>query len=114
MSAVVVGGVANGLFIPSIRMDAETVMLGRPDHVKPLASSKQKAAEVARETDVYTVHPLSLADQKGDDGPVTYNIFGILTVEGMPLQEAFEHLITGFVQNTARDLQDEMHSTIHH
>jgi len=99
MSCIFVGGVANGLFITSMDMGATAVELGRPQYVKPLASSKQENPDVVKESDIYIIHPIGLAV---DD--TMQAVYGIAVVEGMDISHAFEEIIIGFVRDTAEQL----------
>ena len=85
------------------------IELGRPLHVKPLASAMQKQPEIVREKDMYTVHPVGLAVGKNQQ-----LVYGIAVVDGMTLPEAFEEIIVGFVRDTAEQLAKQQRDLIKH
>ena len=107
MPCVVVGGVANGLFIPEMDMRAQRVELGRPEYIKPLVSATQQQPEIAKEKDVYNVHPIGLAVTKNQQ-----QVYGIAVVEGMELTAAFEEIMIGFVRDTAEQLAKQKREII--
>ena len=103
MDCVVVGGVADGIVIPVV-MGAERIELARPTYAKPLESSSQKDIDVAKESDIYIIHPINLVDDLDTAHSVVY---GIAVVEGMQLTEAYAQIITGFIQNATQQLLEE-------
>lgn len=99
MDCIVVGGVANGVLLKRIRMDAQWIELKRPEYIKPL-ESKDSDAEVVHEKDVYEIHALTLTNTN-EPGQ---HVFGIAVVEGQSLTWAYSQLVIGFVKNTTAEL----------
>ena len=103
MQGIVIGGVADGVIIPSMRADATFIELGRPTHLKPLAYAKQPAPEVAKETDVYQVCTLYI--DAGGPAPIP---FGIVILEGTTVVHAFSELVKGFAENVQTKMTAEL------
>ena len=101
LSCIVVGGCANGAFLPAVQLGAERIRLSRPAYIRPLASAVQKVPEIANEEDDYIIHPLGL--QESADAPVA--IMGVAVVAGRSLQWAFKQLVSGYAQNVVTELR---------
>lgn len=100
MDCIFVGGCANGVILEKIRMDAQYMLLKRPDYIKPVASALQSMPEVVHEDDTYEIHAISLTNT---DTRKTA-IFGIGVVEGKSLTWAFSELCKAHVEITTQRL----------
>ena len=101
LACIVVGGCANGVFLPRVQLGAERIEVSRPAYIRPLASAVQQVPEIANESDIYTIHPVGLQDVSG--GPVA--LMGIAVVAGRSLQWAFKQLVSGYSQNVVNELR---------
>lgn len=101
LSCIVVGGCANGAFLPHVRLGAQRIALKRPSYIKPLASAVQKIPEIANEEDEYIVHPIGLQD----DGAAAPAVVGVAVVAGRSLTWAFKQLVAGYSQNIVNELR---------
>lgn len=104
MDCIVVGGVANGLFLRRIRADATFIKLGQPQYARPLEHSTQTDVEMATEEDVYEVHPLSLVNSH--DRNIAH-VYGIAVIEGQSLTWAFKQLVLSHVEKSVRELREQ-------
>lgn len=100
MMCFVIGGCANGVTLPNVRIDAERIELKRPDYIKPIASATQKVPEIANESDVYIVHPLGMPNGEGKIA-----IVGIAVIEGQSLSWAFQQLVVAFAEKSVANLR---------
>lgn len=103
MQAIVIGGAANGVIIPSMLIDATVIELGRPDYVKPLERSTQAQPDVEMEKDRYDVCTIFLSDSENNPIP-----FGICVLQGKPMVWAFSELVKGFAQNVINQSKENL------
>lgn len=102
MQCIVVGGVANGVLIPSMRRDADIIELGRPTHAKPL-THKDADIEFAKETDVYEINIIYFPGKPGAD----VIPFGLAIVQGQTPAWAMTQLVKAFVIHAVDELKKE-------
>ena len=98
MPCIVVGGVADGVFLPEVDAEAEIIELSRPEYVKPLMTPGQEQPEVEKESGLYEVHPLGIAQDVVNYGEARYTVYGIAVPEGTSLDDAIGILFTSYVQ----------------
>jgi hypothetical protein len=96
----VIGGCANGALLPAVLLGAEHIALKRPSYIKPLASAVQKIPDIANESDVYELHPMSLTN---DAGNLAIMLFAV--IEGKSLEWAFKQLIVAYGEKTVAELK---------
>ncbi len=102
MNCVVVGGVADGLFIKNVVVGKGFIEMSRPTHVKPLESSSQQDIQVDKESDVYEIHPIKLTNSDNSEF-----IYGICVVQGQSLTWAFDQLFLSHMQKAAAMLREQ-------
>lgn len=107
MPCLVVGGVANGLFIQKIPVGVEELELSRPTGVKPLAASDQAAPEETREKDVYRVHVMIC-----EHGEYS-TLFGVATLLDETQSDAMHTIALSYVQSVATSMADDVENIIH-
>ena len=102
IEVLVVGGVADGVYLRTVRADADVIRLSRPTHVKPLASSMQQQPEVAKEMEDYRVYTLLL------DGPDdTDFLLGFAVPIATSLAEAFSQIVVKYVKQSISDVETD-------
>lgn len=107
IECLVVGGVADGVYLRNVRADADVIRLSRPMYVKPLASSTQNQPDVAKEMEDYRVWTLLL------DGPNdTDFVLGFAVPVNTSLAEAFSQIVVKYVKQTIEDEQETDNSTL--
>lgn len=104
MNCIVVGGVANGMYLRDIRANATFIRLGRPEHVRPLTSPQQKEISVKKEESVYEVHPIGLINS---NEPGKTHLVGIAVDESKSLTWAFMQLVLSHIQKVTHELREE-------
>lgn len=98
---LIIGGVADGIVIPQMRSDADVILLQRPSHIKPLASSDQAQPEVAKEADRYRVHTMYVED---DLHPGDLFWFAVATLLDVPLPRALGELFIAYTRHVTNRL----------
>jgi hypothetical protein len=103
MQGIVIGGVANGVLLQSLLLDADVIELGRPTHAKPLTSSSpSEDIAMAHETDVYSVNTFYLPGEGIQPVP-----FALCIVNGKTAAWAMTQLVKGFVIQATEELKKE-------
>lgn len=100
MMCLCVGGVADGAVI-KIRIDAETIELGRPTYVKPLESRHQAQPEIAKETSTYHVNIMWIPFED------TVVAFAIGVVDGQDAGWAMRELAVAYQEKSLEKLRSE-------
>jgi hypothetical protein len=101
MQGIVIGGVANGVLIKSLKVGTELIELGRPTHAKPM-ESPHADIEFAKETDRYCVNTFFLPGEYDRILP-----FALVTLEGKTPSWAMTQLVKGFVLQATEELKKE-------
>ena len=100
IECLVVGGVADGVYLRGVRADADIIRLSRPTYLKPLATPDQKNPEAAKEMEDYQVRTFLLDGPHGTDF-----IIGLAMPVNKSLAETFSLLVTKYVQQSVIDAQ---------
>lgn len=108
---LIIGGAADGAIMP-VKPEALYIELGRPTHIKPLAS-KNAQPEAAREKDVYLVHtfgvPSKPAEQPDKNPQVLY---AVAVLANRDIQWAMNELMVGYVQHvTNQHIAQNLHQS---
>jgi hypothetical protein len=105
MQGVVIGGVASGTLIRSLKIEAKTIELARPTHVKPLEHPTDEI-KTAKETDVYNVCVFYLP---GEDGRVLP--FALCILDGQTPAWGMSQLVAGFMRHQIDLIKEELIQT---
>ena len=109
MDCLVVGGIADGVLLRHVKLDASIIELGRPTYLKPLERPDQPQPEAERETQTYHVYTQIMPN--ADNFPVQV---GIAVPEDQSLWEAFALLVVRYVQQVSREQMEQAKTEIHH
>ena len=103
MDILVIGGIADGLFIRGIPTHVRGIQLRRPEFVKPLTSPTQQQPEIAKETQDYYIYQFGCDTDKEDESITV----GFATPMESNMYEAFKALAVRYVHETVSKLMDD-------
>jgi len=107
IECLVIGGIADGVYLRNVRADADIIQLSRPTHVKPLATSEQKQPEIAKEMEAYRVYTLML------DGPNdSAQLLGFAIPIDISLAQAFSRIVVSYVKQSINNDEETDNSTL--